>query len=112
MKPRVLVFHPAARADLGRAWLLVAQNDGEERAHALFARLEAFCMLLGEFADIGTRHDDRYPGLRSVGVPGLRSATVLFLVRPDVVTVIRTGYLGQNVWQDLPRPANDQGKSR
>lgn len=111
MKTRVLMFHPAARADLGRAWLLVAQNDGAERAYALFARLEAFCLGLAEFAEIGTRHDDRYRGLRSVGVPGLRTATVLFVVRPEMVTVIRIGYLGQNVWQDLPSAANDN-KSR
>jgi len=107
MTTRILAFHPAARSDLGRAWLLVAQNDGEERAHALLDRLEAFCRSLAEFAEIGTRHDEHYRGLRSVGVPGLRTVTVLFLVRPDVVTVIRIGYLGQNVWHDLPRPAND-----
>jgi len=110
MKSRILTFHPAARVDLGRAWLLVAQNDGEERAHALFARLEAFCLGLAEFAEVGTRHDDRYKGLRSVGVPGLRTATVLFLVRPEIVTVIRVGYLGQNVWHDLPQPANDNNE--
>lgn len=110
MKSRILAFHPAARGDLGRAWLLVAQNDGEERANALLARLEAFCLSLAEFAEIGTRHDDRYQGLRSVGVPGLRTATVLFLIRPEIVTVIRVGYLGQNVWHDLPQPANDNNK--
>lgn len=110
MKARLLLFHPAARTDLGRAWLLVAQNDGAQRANALFARLEAFCRSLGEFAEIGTRHDDRYKGLRSVGVPGLRSATVLFLVQPECVTIIRVGYLGQNVWQNLPHPANENGE--
>lgn len=31
--------------------------------------------------------------------PRLRIATVRFLVRADVVTVIRIGYLGANVWQ-------------
>jgi hypothetical protein len=29
------------------------------------------------------------------------------LVRPDIVTVIRVGYLGQNVWHELPQPSND-----
>lgn len=107
MRTRILTFHPAARVDLGRVWLLVAQNDGEVRAHALLSRIEAFCLSLAEFAEIGTRHDDRYKGLRSVAVPGLRTATVLFLVTTDAVTVIRIGYLGQNVWQDLPQPANE-----
>jgi plasmid stabilization system protein ParE len=110
MKSRILAFHPAEQADLGRAWLLVAQNDGEQRADALFARIEAFCLGLAEFAEIGTRHDDRYNGLRSVGVPGLTTATVLFLVRPDTVTVIRIGYLGLNVWHDLPQPDNDNSE--
>jgi plasmid stabilization system protein ParE len=91
MTSRILAFQPAARADLGRAWSLVAQNDGEERTHALFARLEAFCLSLAEFAEIGTRHDDHYQGLRSVGVPGLTTVTVLFLVRPDTVSAKASG---------------------
>jgi len=96
---------------MGRAWLLVAQNDGRERADALAARIEAFCLGLSEFAEIGTRHDERFKGLRSVGVPGLRSVTLLFVVRSDVVTVIRIGYLGQNVWRDIPSPGNDNDKT-
>lgn len=107
MKARVLVFEPSARTDMGRAWLLVAQNDGEERADAVLARMEAFCRSLVEFAEIGTRHDEHYKGLRTVSVPGLRKATVLFLVKSDSVIVIRVGYLGQNVWQNLPEAGND-----
>lgn len=107
MKSRLLVYHPAAHADLVRAWSLVAQNDGAERADRLFARLESFCQGLAEFATVGTRHNDRFDGLRSVGVPGMKTATVLFLVRGENVTVLRVGYLGQNVWQDIPQPAND-----
>lgn len=107
MKSRLLVYHPASRADLARAWLLVEQSDGEELADRLLARLETFCLGLAEFAEVGTRHNDRYHGLRSVGVPGMKTATVLFLVQGETVTVLRVGYLGQNVWRDIPDPAND-----
>lgn len=102
MRQRRFSFHDDAHADLADAWQLVAENDGSERADAVYARLEAFCRSLGEFAEIGTRHDDRRPGLRSTGVPGLRTASVLFVVTSDRVTVIRVGYLGRNVWENLP----------
>jgi plasmid stabilization system protein ParE len=102
MKPRHFTLHVAAQADLADAWQLVALNDGTERADAVYARMEAFCRSLGEFAEIGTRHDHRLPGLRSVGIPSLRRATVLFRVTADTVTVLRIGYLGRNVWDHLP----------
>jgi len=76
---------------------LVYANDGEERADGLYARIEAFCRSLGEFSDIGTRRDDLRPGLRVIGVPGLSTATIVFLVERDTVTVIGIGYLGSNV---------------
>jgi toxin ParE1/3/4 len=102
MRHRRFLLHDVALTDLADAWQIVFENDGEERADAVYARLEAFCRSLGEFGDIGTRHDERRPGLRSTGVPGLRTASVLFVVTNDQVTVIRVSYLGRNVWENLP----------
>ena len=103
MKPRSFRFHKDARADLVDTWRLIYIHDGAERADGLYARIEAFCRSLGEFAEIGTRHDDRRPGLRSVGIPGLRTVTILFLVQSDRVTVLRIGYLGRDVWVGVPK---------
>lgn len=97
MKQRRFAFAPEARTDLVDAWRLIYINDGADRADRLFARIEAFCRSLDEFSDIGTRRDDLRPGLRTVGVPGLSTVTVLFVVDGDNVTVIRIGYLGRNV---------------
>lgn len=102
MKRRVFALHPAARTDLLQIWQLIADNDGDERADGVLGRIEAFVRSLEEFADIGTRHDDRLSGLRSCGVPGLRTALVLFVVTAARVTVVRVGYLGRNVWVGVP----------
>lgn len=101
MKQREFSLHPRAKRDYRSIWLLVAKRDGEERADKLLSRIEAFCRSLREFSDIGTRHDERLPGLRSVGIPGLKSAAVLFFVTTDRIVVLRVSYLGQDVWTDL-----------
>ena len=101
MKQRAFSLHPRAKQDYRSIWLLVAKRDGEERADKLLSRIEAFCRSLGEFPDIGTCHDERFPGLRSVGIPGLKSAAVLFFVGTDRIVVLRVGYLGRDVWSNL-----------
>lgn len=98
MKRRKFSLDPIARRDLKEIWLLIADRDGAERAESMMARIRAFCLSLQEFASIGTRHDDCRPGLLSVGVPGLKSATILFYVTSEAVVVIGVGYLGRNVW--------------
>ena len=101
MKQRAFSLHPRAKQDYRSIWRLVAQKDGEARADSLLSRIEAFCRSLGEFSDIGTRHDERFRGLRSVGIPGLKSVVVLFFIGKDHVVVLRVGYLGKDVWSDL-----------
>jgi plasmid stabilization system protein ParE len=103
MKSRVFRLHTDARVDLVDVWRLIYNRDGAERADGVSARVEAFCRSLAEFAEIGTRHDDRRPGLRSAGIPGLRTVTILFLVQPKQVTVLRIGYLGRDVWAGIPK---------
>lgn len=103
MKRRRLVVERAAEDDLFDAWFLVASNDGTPRADRFFARIEAFLFSLQDFAGMGTPHPRLHPGLRSTGVPGLKTFTVLFVVTDDAVTVIRISYLGRDVWTGLPR---------
>jgi hypothetical protein len=79
----------------GRNGIRLNARDG------ILARIEAFCRSLAEFADVGSRHDERFRGLRSVGVPGLKTVLVLFVVGELQVTVIRIGYLRRNIWDDI-----------
>lgn len=97
MRLRQLSLHTAAKQDLLEIWRLVDRNDGPQRADALLARIEVFVRSLAEFAEIGRRHDERKPGLRSCGVPGLKRVTVLFEVTDQTVLVVRIGYLGRNI---------------
>ncbi|MCV0371849.1 type II toxin-antitoxin system RelE/ParE family toxin [Filomicrobium sp.] len=99
---REFALHPVGKQDLVDAWLLVYRNDGEERADRVTARIEAFIRSLLEFPFIGRLRDDRRPGLRICSVPGLHTATVVFLVADERVSVLRIGYLGRNVVDYIP----------
>jgi plasmid stabilization system protein ParE len=99
---RAFSIDRGALRDLREIWALVNANDGTERADKLTAKIEAFCFRLVDIPFIGTRHDERRAGLRSVGIRGLRTGTVLFVSNAESVTVLRIGYLGRNVWEGLP----------
>ena len=107
MKRREFAFDPLARRDIKDAWRLVHRRDGSGRADGVVARIEAFCRSLGEFSDIGTRHDDFRSGLRSTGVHGLKTAAVYFVVAGDKVTVVGVSYLGREVWTRVSRQETD-----
>ena len=98
MRSYTLKWSDEALTDLADAWSIVEKDGGEERANRLVANIEAFCVCIAEIGKIGTAHENRYPGLRSVGVPEVKRATVLFIVKGEVVTIARVGYLGRNVW--------------
>lgn len=102
MKPRELRLLSTARADLRQAVALVRRDCGDIRADKFLARIEAFVRRLAEFSDIGTRHDHFAKGLRLVGIPGLRRISVVFRLTDDTVTVLRIGYLGQDVTASIP----------
>lgn len=103
---RVFRLDAAAIKDLQEIWRLVADNDGAERADRLVTKIETFCYRLADAPNIGTQYDHHYPGLRSVGVVGLRSAVVLFISTRERLTVLRIGYLGRNVWADIVGPVS------
>jgi plasmid stabilization system protein ParE len=102
MKKRELLLAADAVEDLDEVAELIERADGPERADGVVRRMESFCRPLSEFSAIGTRRDERITGLRSVGIPGLRSATVLFVVSDDRVIMVAIGYLGRDVWARFP----------
>jgi len=108
MIPREFALHPAATADLLEVWMLVARNDGHERADKLTARIEAFIRSLPEFPFIGRQHDHRRPGLRVCAIPQLQTATVVFHVSQQRITVLRVGYLGRDVAAHVPESDENQ----
>lgn len=103
MRRRTLRLTAAADNDLYEVWTLVAERDGTARADQLKARLLSFLQSLQDFAELGSRHDDHVVGLRSSGVPGLRSAAVVFHVSGERVTVVAISYLGRDVWTRVSR---------
>lgn len=98
MRTLPVIFGKAALNDLHEIWDLVVRNDGEQRAESLTAKIETFCCRIGAMPGIGTPQGDRREGLRSVGVVGLRKASVVFRVSDREVSIIRVSYLGRNVW--------------
>src|SRR4051812_6325585 len=102
MKRRMLRFSREATGDMADAWQRVFVADGEQRADKVFGIMEGFCRSLAEFAEIGTKHDKRMPGLRSTGIPLLKKGSVLFVIGEEQVVVLRVGYLGKDVWSDIP----------
>lgn len=102
MNLRRFVVHPVARQDIANIWLLVYRNDGERRADGVTARIEAFVRSLEEFPHMGRTYDERRQGLRSTGIPKLKRGKVVFRVTDQRTTVLRVGYLGNDVMSDIP----------
>lgn len=102
MRRLPVLFDPKSLDDLEDIWQLIGSQDGAERANAVLARIETYCVSLGSMPRIGTGHDGRLLGLRTVSVRTVTKATVVFHVTTDVVTVLRISYLGKPVIEDLP----------
>lgn len=87
MRRRAVVLTPEFLSDLASIGDYIAEHGGRERAAAYVARIEAFCRGLEVASERGDARDDILPGLRAVGFE--RSATILFVVEGDVVSVLR-----------------------
>jgi toxin ParE1/3/4 len=90
-----LVFSPEARNDLRQLSNYIAEQSGSARAIAYLDRIEAFCMGLQDFPERGTRRDDLWPGLRTMGFE--RRVTVAFTVEANTVTILRILYGGRDL---------------
>jgi toxin ParE1/3/4 len=92
---RPVVFSPEAQDDLRRLSLYIAERSGASRALAYLDRIEASCLGLGDFPERGTRRDDLWPGLRTMGFE--RRVTIAFTVATEAVTILRVLYGGRDL---------------
>lgn len=102
MKAVPVTYHTHAVADLADIWVLVADNDGADRADRLVARIEAACQTIGEVPHVGTLLNGPVPGVRSTHIRGNRSGAIVFRFTSATVTILRISYLGRNVWSNTP----------
>jgi toxin ParE1/3/4 len=101
---RSVEFRPAAAADLKRLYLAISEAAGHERAGAYIDRIEAACMALSIFSERGTARNHIHPGLRIIGFE--RSASIAFVVRQDVVEILRVLPRGMDFPEDWTAPGN------
>jgi len=92
---RRIVFSPEAQGDLRQLSLYIAERSSDARAIAYLDRIEAACLGLRDFPERGTRRDDLWPGLRTVGFE--RRVTIAFTVAAETVTILRILYGGRNL---------------
>jgi toxin ParE1/3/4 len=92
---RRVVFSPQAQDDLRQLSLYIAEHSGSARALAYLGRIEAFCLDLQHFPERGSRRDDLWPGMRTMGFE--RRVTVACIVEADAVTILRILYGGREL---------------
>lgn len=92
---RRVAFSPEAQDDLRRLYLYIADRSGAPRAIAYLDRIEVCCLGLSDFPERGTRRDDLWPGLRTMGFE--RRVTIAFTVAAEAVTVLRVLYGGRDL---------------
>lgn len=91
----------AAPLDISQRQLSHHQTFGPRSSNNA-GRNSVLIRSLEDFSDIGRHHGEQRAGLRSCGVPGLSTVTLVFLNTAASVTVLRVGYLGRNVIAALP----------
>jgi toxin ParE1/3/4 len=79
-------FHPAARAQLFNLYEYIAAETGRERAGGFIDRIEASCLSLGTFPEMGRKAEDLGPDLRLH--PFERRAMIVYRVTPEAVEVL------------------------
>jgi len=94
LKRRSVGLTQQALRDIAAIGDYIAKHSGDDRARAYVDRIERYCEGLDLAPERGDRRDHIRPGLRAVGFE--RSATILFVVRPDQVVVLRVRARGVN----------------
>jgi len=79
-------FHPAARAQLFDLYEYIAAETGRDRAGGYIDRIEASCLSLGTFPEMGRKAEDLGTGLRLH--PFERRAMIVYRVTPEAVEVL------------------------
>lgn len=92
---RRVVFSPEAQDDLRQLSLYIAERSGTARAIAYLDRIEARCLGLRDSPERGTRRDDLWPGLRTMGFE--QRVTIAFTIAANAVTILRILYGGRDL---------------
>jgi toxin ParE1/3/4 len=94
MKHYEVRFRPEAEVDLAYLYDYIVENGGRAVAERYLERIEAACLSLSTFPERGTRRDDLWPGIRTMGFE--RRATIAFLVTEDQAIIVRVFYGGRD----------------
>ncbi len=89
-----VVFTPLAERQVDALYRYVSAHAGGSRAEGYIGRIVAFCQTLGSFSQRGTRRDDLFKGLRTIGFE--RRVTIAFMVTSDAVLIEGVFYGGQD----------------
>jgi plasmid stabilization system protein ParE len=93
-----VTFSADAERDLKDIYDHIEDAAGASIAEPYVRRLYDYCLSFAIFPQRGAGHDDIRPGLRSVGYR--RRATISFLVRADVVVILRVFHKGRQILLD------------
>ena len=88
-------FHPAARAQLFELYEYIAAEGGRERAGRYIDRIEASCLKLGTFPEMGRAVDDLGIGLRLH--PFERRAIIVYRVTQAELTILGVHFGGRDI---------------
>ena len=83
---RSLRFRAAARDDLLRLHIWIADESGSDRAVAYLERIEMACQRLCAFLLIGRANDDLGPGLRVLGFE--RRIAIVYCVTDETIDIL------------------------
>ena len=101
-------FHPAARTQLFELFELyeyIAAETGRDRAGGFIDRLEASCLSLGGFPEMGRKAGDLGPGFRLH--PFERRAVIIYRVTPEAVEILGIYYGGRDLAALSAPPAGE-----
>jgi toxin ParE1/3/4 len=88
-------FHPAAGAQLFDLYGYIAAETGRDRAGGFIDRIEASCLSLGTFPEMGREAEDLAPDLRLH--PFERRAMIVYRDTPEAMEVLGV-YTGAATW--------------
>ena len=98
-------FHPAARAQLFDLYEYIAAETGRDRAGGFIDRIEASCLSLGTFPEMGRKAEDLGTDLRLH--PFERRAMIVYRVTPETVEVFGVYYGGRDLAALSEPPAGE-----
>ena len=94
-----VVFRRRAEARLTELYDYIARQSSATIAIEYIRRIRISCMALADFPERGTRRDDIFPGLRTIGFE--RRVTIAFRVLKTRVEIVSIAYGGRDFEREL-----------